>query len=521
MAPPAHSDILVIGGGPAGSYAAAALAQEGYQVTLLEKEHFPRYHIGESMLPSIRPFLRYIDADDAIVNGGFSVKVGAAFKFNHNKREGYTDFIHPDPNHGPSAWNVERSKFDEILLRNATKQGANVFEGVTVGAIKFRNPDDEPTKMQPISLEWKSDEGESGETTFKYLVDASGRNGLMSTRYLKNRNFNKALRSVAWWGYWTGQGRYAVGTRRENATWLESLTDESGWAWFIPLAGKVSVGIVLKEDLAKEKKKAFTGPNALNDWYHSQLKFLPGMEKLLENATFQGEVMTAGDYSYSAPVHAGPNYRCVGDASAFIDPYFSSGVHLAFNGGVTAAATISASMRGDCAEEDAAAFHSDKVNTSYTRFMMVVLAAYRQILHQTLPALSDVEEDNYDRAFSFIRPVIQGMADANNGVTEDMLQSTMDFCQEAMGNTDPEMHADVAKRVADKSLLEHDGPLLSVGEIKKIAGDDEDMEIVLRRVQARKALEALHWQPNFRGEAFNGLTIRLEKGNLGLTKSSA
>ncbi|KAF7292047.1 hypothetical protein MIND_01230800 [Mycena indigotica] len=515
---PEYSDILVIGGGPAGSYAAAALACEGYQVTLLEKEHFPRYHIGESLLPSCRPFLRFIDAEQKVDNFGFLVKVGAAFKFDRNKREGYTDFINPNPNN--AAWNVTRADFDELLLRNAAQHGARVVEGVTVGAIKFADPDVEPTKFQPVSLEWKSDQGTSGEIRFKYLVDASGRNGLMSTRYLKNRHFNQALRSVAYWGYWTGQEMYAPGTSRENAIWVEALTDESGWAWFIPLTDKVSVGIVLKEEVAKEKKKGFSGPNAMRDFYNSQLSLVPGVTKFLQPATFHGEVMTAGDYSYSAPVHAGPNYRIAGDAGAFIDPYFSSGVHLAFNGGLTAAATIGASIRGDCTEEEAAKFHTAKVGASYTRFMIVVLAAYRQILHQSASVLTDVEEDNYDRAFSFIRPVIQGMADTNKGVTEDLLQSTMDFCEYAMGMTDPEMHAEVAKRV-DPQLLAHEGPLKSVEEIKAIAGDDMEVEIVLRRVQARKALEALQWQPNFRGEMFEGLGIRLERGKLGLKRAEA
>ncbi|KAF7324077.1 hypothetical protein MKEN_00630100 [Mycena kentingensis (nom. inval.)] len=551
---PTHSDILVIGGGPAGSYAATALAREGYDVTLLEKDHFPRYHIGESMLPSCRPFMRFIDVEKTVEDFGFCVKVGGAIKFNHNKREGCefprrladpspsdanipraadTDFIPAG-----AAWNVERAEFDEILIRNGAKNGVKVFEGVTVdpGSMEFACADAKPEELKPVALSWKSDRGTAGRTSFRYLVDASGRNGIMSvrasfldshgrssgvqTRYLKNRKFNKALRSVAFWGYWTGQGVYAPGTRRENAIWLESLTDESGWAWFIPLRGKVSVGIIIKEDRSKEKKAAFTGPNANAEYYHAQLRLLPGCQKLLANARFLGEVMTAGDYSYSAPLHAGPNYRIIGDAGAFIDPFFSSGVHLAFNGGLTAAATIGAAIRGDCTEEEAAKFHTTKVGTSYTRFMMVVLAAYRQILHQSVPVMSDIDEDNYDRAFDFIRPVIQGAADTDGKVTEDMLQATMDFCEHAMGITDPEMHADVAQRV-DPALLEHEGPLMSVQALKEIAGDDEEAEVVLRRVQARKALEALHWQPNFRGESFDGLSIRMERGKLGLNNLKA
>jgi len=328
-----------------------------------------------------------------------------------------------------------------------------------------------------------------------------------------------ALRSVAFWGYWTGAGMYAPGTSRENATWLEALTDESGWAWFIPLhAGKVSVGIVLKEASSKEKKAGLSGPDANTQHYHNQLKLVPGVQKLLGNATFLGEVQSAGDYSYTASAHAGPNYRIAGDAGAFIDPFFSSGVHLAFGGGLSAAASIAASIRGHCTEEEAIKFHNEKIGTSYTRFLLVVLSAYRQITSQTVPVLSDIDEDNFDRAFDFIRPVIQGAADIDPTVTEDMLQSTMDFCEHALGLTDPEMHDEVAKRV-DPALMADDGPIMGPGAIAALTKDDEEAEAVLRRIQSRKAIEAVHWQPNFRGETFNGLSIVFERGTLGLQKT--
>ncbi|KAJ7075071.1 putative halogenase [Mycena belliarum] len=510
---PTSTDILVIGGGPAGSFAAAALAREGFEVTLLEKEHFPRYHIGESMLPSCRPFMRFVGAEQKVIDFGFCVKVGAALKFNQTKREGYTDFINPDPN--KAAWNVTRADFDEILLRNAGENGVAVHEGVSVGSIGFSSENDK----QPVSATWKSDAGTAGEIKFNWLVDASGRNGIMSTKYLKNRKFNKALRSVAFWGYWTGAGMYAPGTSRENATWLEALTDESGWAWFIPLAGKVSVGIVLKEDSSREKKAMLSGPDVNTQHYHNQLKLVPGVQRLLGTAKFLGEVQSAGDYSYSASQYAGPHYRIAGDAGAFIDPFFSSGVHLAFGGGLSAAASIASSKRGAIPEEDAIRFHNEKIGTSYTRFLLVVLSAYRQITSQSVNVLSDIDEDNFDRAFDFIRPVIQGAADTDPTVTEDMLQSTMDFCEHALGLTDPEAEAEVAK-VVDPALLKVDGPILGPKQVKEIAGDDEEMEIVLRRVQSRKAIEAVHWQPNFRGETFNGLYINFERGDLGL-KSAA
>ncbi|KAJ7715075.1 putative halogenase [Mycena metata] len=511
---PAPTDILVIGGGPAGAFAATVLAREGFEVTLLEKDHFPRYHVGESMLPSCRPFMRFIGVEQKVVDYGFSVKRGGAFLFNHMKREGYTDFINPDPS--KAAWNVTRADFDEILLRNASENGVHVLEGVSVNSIKFAVENDK----KPVSAAWKSDTGATGEVKFKWLVDASGRNGIISTKYLKNRKFNQALRSVAFWGYWTGAGMYAPGTSRENATWLEAFTDESGWAWFIPLhGGKVSVGVVLKEDSSNAKKAGLSGPDVNAQHYHNQLKLVPGVARLLQGAKFLGEVRSAGDYSYSASQYAGPNYRIAGDAGAFIDPFFSSGVHLAFSGGLSTASTIAASIRGHCTEEEAIQFHNDKTGTSYTRFLLVVLSAYRQITSRSVDILSEIEEDNFDRAFDFIRPVIQGAADTPGPtVTEEKLQNAMDFCQHALGFTDPEMHEAAAKRV-DPVLLADDGPILGPKEVMAIAGDDEEAEAVLRRVNSCKALEAVHWQPNFRGETFNGLSIVMEQGKLGLQRA--
>ncbi|KAJ7479299.1 putative halogenase [Mycena latifolia] len=504
---PSYTDILVIGGGPAGAYAASALAREGFNVTVLEKEHFPRYHIGESMLPSCRPFLRFIDAEEKVVQHGFTVKVGAAVKLNQFKREGYTDFISSDP--ARAAWNVVRSEFDEILLRHAAESGASVSEGVQVTGITFSESND----AQPVAAAWKSDRGNTGTVRFKWLVDASGRTGLLSTRYLKNRRFNQALRNIALWGYWKGAGVYEPGTRRENAPWFEALTDETGWAWFIPLHnGTVSVGVVLKEEAHRSKKSNLEH----EAHYRAQVQLAPGVVRLLGRAKLTSEVRSAGDYSYSASHYAGPNYRIAGDAGAFIDPFFSSGVHLAFSNALSAASTIAASIRGHCTEADAIRFHNEKTGTSYTRFLVVVLSVYRQITAQAAPVLSDVDEDNFDRAFEFLLPVIQGAADAEQGVTEQTLQRTMDFCEHALGPTTPEMHAAVAARV-DGALLANDGPLLAPAAVAALAGADEEARQVLCRVNARKTVNGMYdWEENFKEEQLNGLTVVLERGKLGL-----
>ncbi|KAJ7211604.1 putative halogenase [Mycena pura] len=497
--PPSSTDILVIGGGPAGAYTAAALAREGFQVTLLEKEHFPRYHIGETMLPSMRPFLRFIGAEEKVESFGFTVKVGAALKLNQAKREGYTDFLA----RGATSWSFTRADFDDIILKHAAENGVSVHEGVRVTEIKFSAENAE----KPTSVEWKSDQA-VGETTFSWLVDASGRNGIMSTRYLKNRKFNEnpALKNMASWGYWAGAGMYAPGTDRENAPWFEALTDETGWAWFIPLHnGTVSVGVVVSDASNRIKKSQHTDAKAL---YLSQLQLTPGLVELLGDAKLVSDIKTGSDYSYHASdsKYAGPNYRIAGDA----------GAHLAFTNGMTAAATISASIRGQCSEEEAMEFHSKKVAISYTRFLMVVLSIYKQIHQQESPVISDLDEDNFDRAFEFIKPVIQGMADTEK-LTESVLQSTLDFCANTLAPMDPEMHERVAKRYP--SLMSIWGPVLEPQALADIIGDDKEAQEVMKEINARKAVNKVYnWAEHF-GDNVNGFTVVLKQGSLGLQRA--
>jgi len=154
------------------------------------------------------------------------------------------------------------------------------------------------------------------------------------------------------------------------------------------------------------RRAAGTGNNTqpLTDFYHSSLALAPNLFKLISKGQLSSDVKSASDYSYSSTSYAVPYARTVGDAGCFIDPFFSSGVHLALTGGLSAAATISASIKGDCSELDAANWHSEKVTESYSRFLVVVLSAYRQMRRQDEHILSQLREDNFDRAFDHLRP---------------------------------------------------------------------------------------------------------------------
>ncbi|GLB37388.1 putative tryptophan halogenase [Lyophyllum shimeji] len=587
--PPQHTDILIIGGGPAGSYAASALAREGLNVTVFEADKFPRYHVGESLIPSVRQYFRFIDAESVLAEHGFVSKPGSSIKFNQFKREGYTDFIALGCNN--NAWNVVRSEFDQLLMNHARTSGASVYELTKVTGISFSPTDpDKPVSVtwshtpppqppsppaspvasascfgglqpSPASLDPRS---VTGSTTFTHLIDATGRAGILSTKYLKNRHFNASLKNVAVWGYWNNTGMYGVGTPRQGAPWFEALTDESGWAWFIPLHdGTTSVGIVMNQNSYNRQLKLPLLPSpfshaGLSDTPHStmtarylsNLSLAPGVVRLITASghLVERSVKSASDFSYSAPSYAGKNYRIVGDAGAFIDPFFSSGVHLALTSALSAAATICASIRGDCCESDAADWHTKRVSTSYTRFQVVVLSAYKQIRAQSVDILSDIDEDNYDRAFSFLRPVIQGASDMGKRLSETELQKSLDFCVSLFNPTSPEQHERLANSPAvGGELLDVNAPVmdpvsfesaLRVGTrncvaISHTSGDrDSDGEqsssdsertletkMVLDKINARRVVHAEYRVNNMESEPIGGYVMRLQRGRLGLLKS--
>lgn len=155
--------------------------------------------------------------------------------------------------------------------------------------------------------------------------------------------------------------------------------------------------------MATAKKRAMNSPSGL-EFYQSNIELTPGIKALLKNAELVTGIKSASDWSYSAPAYALSHARIIGDAGAFIDPYFSSGVHLAALGGISAAVTICASMRGHCTEEQAASWHTKKIAESYTRFFLVVSSATKQIRAQDDPVIQDLDEEGFQRAFDLFRP---------------------------------------------------------------------------------------------------------------------
>ena len=404
------------------------------------------------------------------------------------------------------------------------------FDGTKVASIEFAPPtdgesagDESIRKLgKPLSATWtRKGDGTSGVIKLDYIVDASGRTGLISTRYLKNRSFNQGLKNVASWGYWKGGGVYGVGSFKEGSPYFEALKDASGWVWFIPLHnGTHSVGIVQNQDMATKKKREMNTTSS-KDFYMRSLDLVPGIKDLLAKAELVSEIKSASDWSYSASCYACPNIRIAGDAGSFIDPFFSSGVHLALSGGLSSATTIAAAIRGDCDETTAAEWHNKKTAESYTRFLLVVSSALKQIRSQDEPVINDFDEKSFERAFDLFRPVIQGTVDADvkGKLTQAEISKTVEFCFRAFAHVSFEEKEALVTKLKQLGLdgdVNDETNKQSLEELEeKLTPEERQILTTLKGRRMVRPEDSLSIE-NFTLDSIDGLAPRLERGELGL-----
>ncbi|KAJ7572122.1 hypothetical protein C8J56DRAFT_1080892 [Mycena floridula] len=517
---PTFATILVIGGGPAGSYAASALQREGHQVVLFESSKFPRYHVGESMLPSFRNYMHFIDLEDQVVNHGFIPKPGATFKLDHSMDSTWTDFT--TYGDGYRSYNVIRSELDDMMLRHAEKQGVRVYEETRADSIEFGGT---PGSSRPVAANWTNKMGETGRISFEWLVDASGRSGLMSTKYLKNRQMRESLRNVAVWAYWKDVTLHGKGTKQEGSGWFEALTDQTGWGWVIPLNdGTTSIGIVMHQDISNTKKTALNANGqkmSLTEHYLDQLQFVPGVKELIGEAgnMISGTTKSAADYSYFAATYSGDHFRVIGDAANFVDPFFSSGVHIAMTGGLSAALTICASMKGQVDEETAQGWHDLRVGIAHTRFLFVVLGAYQQMHLQTTPILTnDVNATNFDKAFEMFRPVIYGIADSTNQLTDEAVKNMMDTFSSFFDPDVDHKHVSAVSQRYGEEFVRIDGDILGQTTIESMTKGNSHDKKVLSKFDAVRVFKDEIKATNMGRTPLLGYSARIERGSLGLSK---
>jgi FADH2-dependent halogenase len=317
-------DVAVIGGGPGGSSAATALARHGRRVLVLERERFPRFHIGESQLPWTNEVMRTLGVYDAVVAAGFVEKWGASFWAPDGSVEQYADFSVAAATPTPRAFQVPRAKFDELLLSHAERSGADIRQ-------EHRALD---AAVEPggVRLRYAGPDGVEATAWVGAVVDASGRSGFLA----KSRGrhvVDPLLRNIAVHAQYENIPRTS-GRRAGDIRML--IRQDLGWLWLIPLSETVtSVGAVIPQVVHRKESRGT--PEACLDHYLSNT---PGADALMKDAQRVSPARFDADYSYLGSQLAGDRWVAVGDAAAFLDPIFSTGVLLAMQSGVDAAEVI-------------------------------------------------------------------------------------------------------------------------------------------------------------------------------------
>ncbi len=405
--------VLVIGGGPGGATAATLLARQGIEVTLLESAVFPRYHIGESILPSVLPILDLMGVREKVEEYGFVRKDGAYFEWGPENWDLNFDHLTGANRH---SYQVIRSEFDHLLLEHAKSQGVSVHEGTKVTEILFDG--DRPVGARWVSV---SDREHSGQIAFDYLVDASGRAGVMATKYLKNRHYHEAFKNIAVWSYY----RDVTPLDRGPQGAIAVCSVPYGWFWAIPLHdGTTSVGLVAKRSIFNEERDRLGSIEAV---YEDALAQCPRISDMVKGATKVSDFKVEQDYSYVSENKCGPGFVMVGDAACFLDPLLSTGVHLSTFAALLAAASISAILEGDLSEAEAMSFYERAYHQSYERLLVVVSFFYKSYNRQSqffeANKLTRRERDMLHLYESFLQ-IVTGIEDLDDTTAgEEALES--------------------------------------------------------------------------------------------------
>jgi len=326
-------DAIVIGGGPAGSTSSTLMADAGLRVGLFERERFPRFHIGESLIPETYWVLRRLGMLPKMQQSRFVKKHSVQFVNASGKLSAPFYFWDNKPHECSQTWQVVRSEFDQMLLENAREHGVDAHEGAHVLDVTFDGD-------RAVGVEVRGAEGTRRQVRAKVVVDASGQTALLQNR-MKLRVWDPVLNKGAIWTYW--KGAYRDTGRDEGATMVLQTSDRTGWFWYIPLHDDiVSVGIVGPFD------DLFKGRGGHQQTYHEAVERCPAVSSRISAAERATGYFATRDYSYRSTQVAGDGWVLAGDAFGFLDPLYSSGVLLALKSGELAAdAIVEGLAKGD------------------------------------------------------------------------------------------------------------------------------------------------------------------------------
>ncbi|MEU5259561.1 tryptophan 7-halogenase [Amycolatopsis sp. NPDC021455] len=365
----ADFDVVVVGGGPGGSTAAGLVAADGHRVLLLEQEHLPRYRIGESLLPAtVHGICALLGVRDEVERAGFVRKRGGMFRWGSDPEPWKFAFAASDRMAGPTsyAYQVERTRFDTILLRNASRLGADVREGHrALGTLRDGG--------RITGVRYLDDTGREREATARFVVDASGHTSRLHHDVGGVREYSPDFRNLALFGYFRGGARLP----EPDAGNILCAAFADGWFWYIPLAATLtSVGAVVRRDAAArvqgDPETAFRGLIADCPMIRD---FLRGVPRATEPP--YDRLRVRKDYSYDRTSLRCPGMVLVGDAACFIDPVFSSGVHLATYSALLAARSINSTLAGLVPEERCFAEFEARYRREFGLFREFLRGFYR------------------------------------------------------------------------------------------------------------------------------------------------
>lgn len=325
-----NPDVAVIGGGPAGSTISTLIAKQGFTVELFEREKFPRFHIGESLIPETYWIFEKLGMLDKMRKSPFVQKHSVQFINAAGKLSAPFYFWDNKPHECSQTWQVVRSEFDQMMLDNARENGVEVHEKTHVMDVLMEGE-------KAAGLKVRTEDGKIHEVRAKVVVDASGQSGLLQHKF-KLRVWDPQLNKGAIWTYW--EGAYRDQGRDEGATMVIQTVNREGWFWYIPLYNdRMSVGVVAPFDyLFKERKNH-------EKTYQEEVERCPAVAERLKGAKRITGYFATRDYSYRASKAAGDGWVLVGDAHGFLDPLYSSGVLLALRSGMLAAESVCDGLR--------------------------------------------------------------------------------------------------------------------------------------------------------------------------------
>jgi flavin-dependent dehydrogenase len=318
-------DVVVIGGGPAGSTVSTLIAQKGHKVRLFEREVFPRFHIGESLIPETYWVFERLGMLEKLKKSKFVNKHSVQFVNAAGKLSAPFYFWDNKPHECSQTWQVVRSEFDQMMLENAREHGVEAFEGVRVREVLFEGD-------RAIGVKIQQPDGTLEEVYAKVVIDASGQSNMLQNK-LNLKTWDPVLNKGAIWTYW--EGAYRDTGRDEGATMVLQTGNKQGWFWYIPLHdNRISVGVVAPFDyLFKDRKDH-------EKTYLEEVENCPALKERISGATRVTGYFATKDYSYRSKQAAGNGWVLVGDAFGFLDPLYSSGVLLALKSGQLAADAV-------------------------------------------------------------------------------------------------------------------------------------------------------------------------------------